>query len=186
MPRQIHSESNSTIPSFCLEAIPLAVRVLSTWSCFVSRRGFNSSQRLMGKPLGLLVQPEPGVTRVSPRRIGRTRPTPGHADGHPRALPVSCGSAEPWAPLPKPLSLLEQHLGFQQLTLEEPLPLAQPWGLRGQGVQGGTPEHGQGTRPPLPRASWGIKPESSNHRAKVCIPTCTLTSSYIFIWLCST
>lgn len=37
MPREIHSEPDSTIPSSCREAIPLAVRALSTW--YVLYRG---------------------------------------------------------------------------------------------------------------------------------------------------
>lgn len=31
MPGEIHSESDSTIPSSCQEVTPLAVRALSTW-----------------------------------------------------------------------------------------------------------------------------------------------------------
>lgn len=106
---------------------------------FFIKERLNSSQRLMGKPLGLSAQPEPGVTWVSPRRISCT-PANARIQGHPRALPVSFSSVKPRAPLPKPLSLLEQHLDFQQcpsLTLEELLPLAQPWALPGAPWAGG-------------------------------------------------
>lgn len=180
MPRQIHSESNSTIPSFCLKWFLWQSGCFQPGNVLYQGEVSIAASVWWANPWGCWCS----LSRVSP---GCHRA--GHTDGHPRALPVSSGSAEPRAPLPKQLSLLEQHLGFQQrpwLTLEELLPLPSPGGLRGQGVQGGTPEHGQGTRPPLPSASWGIKPESSNQRAKACIPTCTLTSSYIFIWLCST
>lgn len=149
----------------------------------------------MGKPLGLLAQPEPGVTWVSPgcHRVGSAAPRRmPRTHGHPRALPVSFSSFKPRAPLPKPLSLLEQHLGFQQcpsLTLEELLPLAQPWALPGGSVGRGCRVGPQNTARAwghlCPVPSWGMR-ESLNQRARVYIPSCTLTSSYIFIWLCST